>query len=92
MFSDFTDDETFYDKEYSNDKFPNTPYYISFRDCTFTNIDFSKSDLERVDFMSCKFKSCDFRNANFSNNGIKDLTFTNCNLLGTIPFNSFLSA
>ena len=41
MFDNFIDDETFYDREYSNDKFPPTPYYLSFRNCTFTNIDFS---------------------------------------------------
>ena len=45
MFNDFLDDETFYDKEYSNDKFPDTTYYLSFRNCTFTNIDFNNNDI-----------------------------------------------
>ncbi len=82
MFENIFDDETFYDKEYSNDKFPLVPYYLSFRNCNFVNIDFSNSNLEKIDFKTCKFKNCDFRNANFSSNGIKEVTFTNCNLLG----------
>ena len=33
MFKDIFDDDTFYNKEYSNDKFIDTPYYLSFRNC-----------------------------------------------------------
>src|ERR1017187_3912730 len=88
MDTEIHDDKTFENIDYSEKQLFNREY----NNCNFSNCNFQKAELKRDEFIDCVFNSCNFSLAALNDSGIKNVSFTDCKLMG-IDFskcNSFL--
>src|ERR1700712_4381768 len=72
------EDKTFEDIDYSE----KTMVRREFVSCKFINCNFQKTDLSSNDFFDCTFNKCNFSLAVVNNTGLKNVSFSECKLIG----------
>lgn len=55
-----------------------------FIECEFQGLDLSGSDFKNSKFLECKFKNCNGSNLKLLNSSLREVTFTDCKLIGII--------
>lgn len=73
----------FEDKEFKSIDFTENPLEKGdYEHCSFISCDFSKVDLSHFSFVDCTFEKCRFNLAKLYQTTIREVIFTECNLIG----------
>lgn len=76
-------DNFFEDREFKSINFIENPLEKGdYEHCTFISCDFSKVDLSHFSFVDCQFEKCRFNLAKIYQTTIREVIFTECNLIG----------